>query len=74
VVAHTDSAGSAAPNQRLSQQRAEVVRQYWIDQGVDPSRVVADGRGEDEPIADNATPEGKQLNRRAEFIVTGILG
>lgn len=74
VVAHTDSAGSAALNQRLSQQRAEVVRQYWIEQGVDPSRIEAVGRGEAEPIADNATPEGKQLNRRAEFIVTGILG
>lgn len=74
VVAHTDSAGGAGFNQRLSQARAEVVRQYWIDQGVDEGRVVAQGKGEAEPIADNSTQEGKQLNRRAEFIVTGILG
>ncbi|MFW2384096.1 MAG: OmpA family protein [Acidimicrobiales bacterium] len=74
VVAHTDSAGSTGLNQRLSQARAEVVRQYWIDQGADGDRIIADGRGEAEPIADNSTPEGKQLNRRAEFIVTGILG
>lgn len=74
VVAHTDSAGSSELNQRLSQARAEIVRQYWIDQGVDELRVVAEGRGEAEPIADNSTLEGKQLNRRAEFIVTGILG
>ncbi|NNE96539.1 MAG: OmpA family protein [Acidimicrobiales bacterium] len=74
VVAHTDSAGSSGLNLRLSQARAEVVRQYWLDQGIAPDRVFADGRGEAEPIADNNTEQGKQLNRRAEFIVTGILG
>ncbi len=74
VVAHTDSAGRADLNLRISQLRADVVRQYWTDQGVDGTRIIAEGRGESEPIADNATPEGKRQNRRAEFIVTGILG
>ncbi len=74
VVAHTDSVGSSGLNLRLSQARADTVRQYWIDQGVDGSRVVAEGRGESEPIGDNGTAAGKQANRRAEFIVTGILG
>lgn len=74
VVAHTDSAGSAGLNRRLSQARAEAVRQYWLDQGIAGSRIVAEGRGESEPIGDNGTAEGKQANRRAEFIVTGILG
>ncbi len=74
VVAHTDSAGSAGLNLRLSQARADTVRQYWIDQGVNGTRIVAEGRGESEPVGDNGTAEGKQANRRAEFIVTGILG
>jgi outer membrane protein OmpA-like peptidoglycan-associated protein len=74
VVAHTDSAGTAAQNLRLSQLRADVVRQYWIDQGVEGTRITAEGRGEAEPIADNNTLEGRLQNRRAEFIVIGILG
>jgi len=74
VVSHTDAAGSEAFNLRLSQQRGETVRQYWLDRGTAPSQIVIDARGESSPIADNETPEGAQLNRRAEFIITGLLG
>ncbi len=74
VIAHTDDIGSDALNARLSQIRADSVLQYWLDQGADPARITAVGRGEAEPIADNSTAAGRQANRRAEFIVIGILG
>ena len=74
VVAHTDSVGSEELNRALSQNRADTVRQYWLDQGFDPERISATGEGESNPIADNNTAQGRQANRRAEFIVIGILG
>ncbi len=74
VVAHTDSIGGEELNRALSQNRADTVRQYWLDQGFDPDRISAVGEGESNPIADNNTAQGRQANRRAEFIVIGILG
>ncbi len=73
VLAHTDADGPADYNLRLSQDRADKVAAYWIAQGVNPEQVIAIGRGEEEPIADNATADGAQANRRAEFIVSGLL-
>lgn len=73
VVAHTDADGPAVYNLRLSQDRADQVAAYWVSQGVNPDQVVAIGRGEEDPIATNDTPEGAQANRRAEFIVSGLL-
>ncbi len=67
IRGHTDSQGPASFNLKLSQKRAEAVRQYLINAGIDPSRLVAVGVGEDEPIASNATPEGRAQNRRIEF-------
>lgn len=65
VEGHSDSVGRMTDNQRLSLKRAEAVRRYLIDQeGIAPERLEARGLGEIEPIADNATPEGRQLNRR----------
>jgi OOP family OmpA-OmpF porin len=65
IEGHTDSVGRMPANQRLSQKRAEAVRQYLIDkEGIAPERLEARGLGEIEPIADNATPEGRKLNRR----------
>ncbi len=74
VVAYTDSIGGEELNRALSQDRADTVRQYWLDQGFDPERISAVGEGESNPIGDNNTAEGRQANRRAEFIVIGILG
>lgn len=69
IEGHTDSDGSSSMNQRLSQQRADAVRQFLIDQGIAASRLVSKGYGESKPIADNKTDEGKEKNRRVEFNV-----
>lgn len=64
VAGHTDSDGSEAYNQQLSEQRAENVRNALIAQGVAATRITTMGFGESQPVADNATEAGKQLNRR----------
>jgi OOP family OmpA-OmpF porin len=66
---HTDSAGPDAYNLKLSQQRADSVRRYLVDQGVPESRLVAKGYGESQPIADNKTEAGRALNRRVVMSV-----
>ncbi|MGH8480981.1 MAG: OmpA family protein, partial [Nevskiaceae bacterium] len=67
IGGHTDAQGSDAANQRLSQRRADSVRQYLLDQGVEGERLTAVGYGEAQPIADNDTPAGRAENRRVEF-------
>ena len=65
---HTDDIGPADGNQRLSQRRADAVRNWLVDNGIDADRLTAVGYGEDQPIADNSTEEGRTANRRIEFI------
>ncbi len=72
VTGHTDDAGSEATNLALSQARAQVVVDWMVGKGVAPERVVARGAGESEPIADNATPEGREANRRIEAVLEGV--
>jgi len=69
IIGHTDSRGSAAYNQRLSEQRAQAVKYYLADRGVDARRIVTEGRGESQPRASNATEAGMQLNRRVEMLI-----
>ena len=69
IEGHTDSQGSDTGNLRLSQDRADAVGRYLIRAGVAPDRVYAVGFGEDFPIADNETPEGRAANRRVEFFI-----
>ena len=69
LIGHTDSVGSSAYNQTLSENRANAVKDYLVSQGV-TNEISAIGKGEDSPIADNNTTEGKALNRRVEFILT----
>ena len=71
IAGHTDSQGVPAANQVLSQARAEAVKTYLTSKGVAASRMTTAGFGQTRPIADNATPEGRQRNRRIEFGVTG---
>lgn len=69
VVGHTDSNGSDAYNQKLSEKRAQAVSKALIAQGVDASRITAKGLGEGQPIASNATAEGREKNRRVELVI-----
>jgi outer membrane protein OmpA-like peptidoglycan-associated protein len=71
VEGHTDSVGGDDYNQSLSEQRAESVRQYFIQQGIASASVEARGFGKTQPIASNDTPEGRQQNRRVELILSG---
>jgi len=70
VEGHTDSRGSDTANQALSLQRAEEVRNHLISQGIPADKIRAVGRGEEVPVADNNTAEGRANNRRVELIVT----
>jgi len=70
IGGHTDSSGPAEFNKKLSKQRAESVRQYLILKGIDASRLTSVGYGEDKPVADNATKEGRAQNRRVEIIMS----
>lgn len=68
VEGHTDSDGDAGMNKKLSEARAETVKNTLVDLGIAPERLGTKGLGEDVPVADNATPEGKANNRRVEFV------
>jgi OOP family OmpA-OmpF porin len=72
IVGYTDNTGTAEHNSKLSQQRAEVVRDYLVSIGVDPKKVEAVGAGDANPVADNSTKEGQAKNRRVEIEVTGL--
>jgi outer membrane protein OmpA-like peptidoglycan-associated protein len=69
VQGHTDSVGAPDRNQKLSNARAEAVRLALIERGMPQARLSARGYGEDKPLADNTTPEGRAQNRRIEFRV-----
>jgi outer membrane protein OmpA-like peptidoglycan-associated protein len=69
IIGHTDSTGTDAINDPLSVNRAASARQYLAERGVQPTRISIDGRGSREPIADNATVEGRARNRRVEIFV-----
>lgn len=67
IRGHTDNIGSKKSNIKLSQRRAESVREWLIERGIDPARIVAKGYGPDVPIVPNDSPDNKRKNRRIEF-------
>lgn len=67
VEGHTDDVGSAESNLELSQQRAEAVKDYLVEQGVSPDRLIAKGFGQTRPILPNTSSRNRQYNRRVEF-------
>lgn len=69
IVGHTDSRGERAANIALSQARADAVRTFLAENGIDPNLIATSGRGPDEPVAANDTAAGRQKNRRIEFRV-----
>jgi outer membrane protein OmpA-like peptidoglycan-associated protein len=75
IEGYTDSTGTAEFNQRLSEQRANSVRDFLMSQGVNTQNMNAVGYGENYPVAPNDTSSGRQLNRRVELVVSGeIIG
>jgi OmpA-OmpF porin, OOP family len=71
AVGHTDSIGTDAYNQKLSVRRAEAVKTYLVDKGIEKNRIYTEGKGEKQPVADNKTAEGRAKNRRVEIEVVG---
>lgn len=69
ILGHTDNVGDAVYNQDLSLQRAEAVADVLLESGVPFGRIQAIGRGEDQPVASNLTPEGRAQNRRVEIVI-----
>lgn len=70
IDGYTDSTGNPDYNMDLSQRRADAVRSALVSRGIDPSRILARGYGENAPVATNDTPQGRQLNRRVEVVLT----
>lgn len=71
IVGHTDSSGTDAYNQNLSERRAAAVKDYLASQGIDSSVMSTSGMGESQPVADNSTKEGRAQNRRVEITLKG---
>jgi outer membrane protein OmpA-like peptidoglycan-associated protein len=75
VEGHTDNTGSDDLNQELSEKRANSVRDFLTQQGVEGGAITARGLGESQPVASNDNAAGRQLNRRVEMVVSGdIIG
>ena len=72
INGYTDNAGDAEANRRLSEARATAMMNELVSLGVDRSRMNARGYGEEAPVADNATAEGRQRNRRVEIRVITV--
>ena len=72
VEGHTDSTGSEAYNQQLSERRAQAVKNALINYGVNPNRIMTVGFGESKPVATNATVAGRQFNRRVNIVIVPI--
>ncbi|GAA5086139.1 MAG: OmpA family protein [Alcaligenaceae bacterium] len=71
ATGHTDSTGPEAYNQKLSERRANSVKEYLVSKGVPADRIYTEGKGELEPVATNATREGRAQNRRVEIEIVG---
>ena len=72
VEGHTDSTGEASYNYSLSERRANSVANYLASHGVDRERLITQGFGVDQPIADNDSSSGRALNRRVELRITAV--
>ena len=73
IIGHSDAVGDAAYNRQLSERRAELVKQFFIDNfQLPPDRLAAEGVGEARPIASNATPQGRRASRRVEILILNL--
>ena len=73
ITGYTDNTGAADYNQKLSEARASTVKDFLVKNGIDPSKITIVGRGMNDPVADNATKEGRAKNRRVEVMVKGAV-
>jgi outer membrane protein OmpA-like peptidoglycan-associated protein len=71
VEGYTDSVGGDEYNQTLSENRARAVKDFLVTQGVQPDNISSQGFGKNNPVADNASSAGRQLNRRVNMVVSG---
>ncbi|NBP27360.1 MAG: OmpA family protein [Betaproteobacteria bacterium] len=71
AVGHTDSVGTDAYNQKLSERRAAAVKAYLVSKGIAANRIYTEGKGEKSPVADNNSKDGRSKNRRVEVEVVG---
>jgi outer membrane protein OmpA-like peptidoglycan-associated protein len=71
IEGHTDNVGSDATNSELSLRRAMSVRDYLISLGVPPTSFEVEGYGQQRPVADNTTEDGRARNRRVEIVISG---
>ncbi|CAM4137692.1 outer membrane protein OmpA [Kerstersia similis] len=71
AVGYTDWIGTDAYNLKLSERRAQTVKNYLVEQGIDPNRIYTEGKGKADPIANNRTAEGRAKNRRVEIEIVG---
>ncbi|MBL0027072.1 MAG: OmpA family protein [Saprospiraceae bacterium] len=67
LTGHTDAVGPASDNLKLGQQRADIVKNFLVSQGVSPQNIISTSKGEEVPIEDNSTPSGRAKNRRTEL-------
>jgi len=67
IEGHTDNIGGAIPNKKISQRRADAIKNYFISKGINAGRLLATGYGLERPIASNKTSTGRALNRRVEL-------
>jgi OOP family OmpA-OmpF porin len=72
ATGHTDSVGSDAYNQKLSERRAAAVKDYLVSKGIPAAKVTTIGKGESQPVATNKTAEGRQKNRRVDIEFKGV--
>jgi K(+)-stimulated pyrophosphate-energized sodium pump len=72
IGAYTDNTGDSAANMALSQRRADTVRRQMISMGIPEDRLEAEGYGEQHPVADNSTEEGRARNRRVALRITAL--
>jgi type IX secretion system PorP/SprF family membrane protein len=69
IIGHTDNVGTRAANQKISEQRAEVVRNYLVEKGIGAERITTKGMADKQPVSSNDTEENRSKNRRVEFII-----
>jgi len=72
ATGHTDSIGTDAYNQKLSERRAAAVKEYLVSKGISASKITTIGKGETQPVATNKTAEGRQKNRRVDIEFKGV--